>query len=218
MNSERTTHNRMTMTTTTTTTTRARMMGPVTKARVNPGMRSRRALAGPAQAREQRGEGVTVKAEPVNLVNATSSSISLESLANNPTYVMGGIVALVVAAGVATLSRDQARGSAVQRVTRAAHRAEARWGEVRAEEVENKAHLEASLEGLEREKVAVDELRMRLEEAEARARELEVSIQEDRARAEELRVESASAWIDNWRANQSLQRATGGTLRVDSRE
>ena len=68
------------------------------------------------------------------------------------------------------------------------------------------------------EKVAVDELRMRLEEAEARARELEVSIQEDRARAEELRVESASAWIDNWRANQSLQRATGGTLRVDSRE
>ena len=215
MNSETTTDNRMTMTTTTTTRT-ARMMRPVTKARVNPGMRSRRALA--AQAREQRGEGVTVKAEPVNLVNATSSSISLESLANNPTYVMGGIVALVVAAGVATLSRDQARGSAVQRVTRAARSAEARWGSVRAEEVENKAHLEASLEGLEREKVAVDELRMRLEEAEARARELEVSIQEDRARAEELRVESASAWIDNWRANQSLQRATGGTLRVDSRE
>ena len=211
MNSETTTDNRMTMTTTTTTRT-ARMMRPVTKARVNPGMRSRRALA--AQAREQRGEGVTVKAEPVNLVNATSSSISLESLANNPTYVMGGIVALVVAAGVATLSRDQARGSAVQRVTRAARRVQ----EVRAEEVENKAHLEASLEGLEREKVAVDELRMRLEEAEARARELEVSIQEDRARAEELRVESASAWIDNWRANQSLQRATGGTLRVDSRE
>ena len=213
MNSETTTDNRMTMTTTTTTRT-ARMMGPVIKAKVNPGMRSRRALAGPAQAREQRGEGVTVKAEPVNLVNATSSSISLESLANNPTYVMGGIVALVVAAGVATLSRDQARGSAVQRVTRAARRVRA----VRAEEVENKAHLEASLEGLEREQGAVDELRMRIEEAEARARELEVSIQEDRARAEELRVESASAWIDNWRANQSLQRATGGTLRVDSRE
>ena len=213
MNSETTTDNRMTMTTTTTTRT-ARMMGPVIKAKVNPGMRSRRALAGPAQAREQRGEGVTVKAEPVNLVNATSSSISLESLANNPTYVMGGIVALVVAAGVATLSRDQARGSAVQRVTRAARRVQ----EVRAEEVENKAHLEASLEGLEREQGAVDELRMRIEEAEARARELEVSIQEDRARAEELRVESASAWIDNWRANQSLQRATGGTLRVDSRE
>ncbi|QDZ19411.1 hypothetical protein HOP50_02g19260 [Chloropicon primus] len=163
---------------------------------------------------------VVAKAEPGAVVETVTSAslaapISVEAVVSNPTYVLGGIVACLVAAGGALAARGGSGGSSISRLMQAAEVAEETWGRIKAEEQATLGRLQENLTGLDEDRKAVDAARRALEEAEAQVKRREEDAEAISAQQQELRVKSAEAWIENWRANQKLQDLQG-TLRVNS--
>ena len=137
-------------------------------------------------------------------------TITAAAAVANPAYILGGIAALVLAAGGLVYSKDRASGSLISRLVREAEEAEETWGKIIAEEAETATELETSLSDLDMEWKEVERARRALEAAEAKAKKLEETSVEIRNKAQELRVKSAAAWIENWRAKQKLE----GTLKI----